>query len=173
MFEINATDLRWLAGMDEEDDLCLHGNAVARIGDEILAYEDATVSATALYLLKSLTEDHVNTGIAMLSLDGFNLIACDNMNTCVILGGLYGWPNGIDWAVIHEGNDIVKFATNSGEETRITLGEYKKAVYTFVDEIESFYRKSAPKRIPDDKENRNGYIAFWNEWHRRRKQERE
>lgn len=34
-----------------------HAHAVARIGDETLEYE-ATVSATALYLLKSLREDH-------------------------------------------------------------------------------------------------------------------
>ena len=165
MFEINATDLRWLEGAVEKDDLCLHGNAVARIGDEILAYEDATVSATALYLLKSLTEDHVRREIQMLPCCGFSMYASDGMNTCVVIG----CPNGIDWSVLHEGNDMIKLVTKSGKETRITLDEYQKEVYTFVDGIEAFYRESAPKRLPREKVNRDGYIAFWDEWHRRRK----
>ncbi len=55
MFSIEVTNLRWLEGVNEEEDICLHGDVNARIGDRI--YErTATVSATALYLLKSITE---------------------------------------------------------------------------------------------------------------------
>ena len=58
MFSITAYNLHWMEGIDPTEDLCLHGNAKAIIGHEILEYDDATVSSTALYLLKSLKEDH-------------------------------------------------------------------------------------------------------------------
>lgn len=59
-FTIDATDLAWLEGC-EEADLCLHGHGTAVIGERTLTY-DCTVSATALQLLKSLTEDHIPAG---------------------------------------------------------------------------------------------------------------
>ncbi len=59
IFKMDVDNLRWLdASKDDADDLCLHGHAVAYIGNRKLEYE-CTVSATALYLLKSLTEDHI------------------------------------------------------------------------------------------------------------------
>ena len=57
MFSIDATDLHWMDGVPAKEDRCLHGHATARIGTETFKY-DATVSATALYLLKSLKKDH-------------------------------------------------------------------------------------------------------------------
>ena len=56
-FHIDATDLAWLEGI-EDTDQCLHGHGIAVIGERRLEY-GCTVSATALYLLKSLTEDHM------------------------------------------------------------------------------------------------------------------
>ena len=165
VFEIDATDLRWLEGVSENEDLCLHGNAVAKISDEIFEYDNATVSATALYLLKSLTEDHIQNSVQMLPCCGFNIYASDDMCSCVIVG----CPDGIDWSVIHIGDDIIKLVTKSGKETLITLDEYRKTVYSFADKIETYYKKSVRKRLPDDAVNRDGYIAFWNEWHRHRK----
>ena len=35
------------------------------------------------------------------------------------------------------------------------------------DKVEAFYRSCRPKHIPKDEFARNGYIAFWNERHRR------
>ena len=56
-FQIDTTDLYWIDGsMDNPEDLCLHGHVITYIGEEKLEY-DCTVSATALYLLKTLTED--------------------------------------------------------------------------------------------------------------------
>ena len=48
MFEIRATNLRWLETLREAKDHCLHGDVQVRIGDEIFSYENATVSASAL-----------------------------------------------------------------------------------------------------------------------------
>jgi len=163
MFEINVTNLAWLENVNEETDLCLHGKAVAKIGDETFEY-DATVSATALYLLKSLTEDHViHHTNQMLPCCGFSIYANQNMDNVDICG----CPNGVDWSVIHVGSDV-KITTASGKETMVRLDEYRKSVYSFVDKIEEYYTKSTPKVLPKDKVDREGYIAFWNEWHRHR-----
>ena len=58
-FRIDADNFCWIDGSaDNADDLCLHGHAIVCVGDEQLEF-DATVSATALYLLKTLTEEHI------------------------------------------------------------------------------------------------------------------
>lgn len=71
-FSINATNFEWIDGSnDNPEDLCLHGHAIAYIGKQKLEY-DATISATALYLLKTLTEDHIiSTDNQMLPCCGF------------------------------------------------------------------------------------------------------
>ena len=57
IFKIIINDLYWIGGdKDDPKDLCLHGNLTVHIGDTILA-DHGTVSATALYLLKTLTKD--------------------------------------------------------------------------------------------------------------------
>ena len=52
-FSIYADNLTWINdNKDDPEDLCLHGHAVVIIGNHKLEYE-ATVSATALYLLNT------------------------------------------------------------------------------------------------------------------------
>lgn len=148
---------------DYPEDLCLHGHAVARIADHTLEY-DATVSATALYLLKSLTEDHIiYQDIQMLPCCGHILIANDDLSEVVISG----CPNGIDWSVIHN-DDIVVLELEDGTKDHISLDEYRAEVFRFADMIEDFYKACTPKVLPDEPFFRDGYIAFWNEWHKRR-----
>lgn len=164
MFKIDVTDMHWLdRKQDNCEDLCLHGHAIAFIGSKKLEY-DAAVSATALYLLKSLTENHIiNKDNQMLPCCGFCLIADDKLENVVIIG----CRNGIDWSIIHQGENI-HLILEDGSETIVPLEEYKKEVYKFADKIESFYQASLPRKLPKDEYDRNGYIAFWNEWHRRR-----
>ena len=57
LFSIDVKNLYWIGETNKEEDLCLHGYATVKIGNETFEY-DATVSSTALYLLKSLNEDH-------------------------------------------------------------------------------------------------------------------
>ena len=159
MFAIHATDLHWLPGSEEDEDLCLHGHAVAMIGQERLEF-DAAVSATALYLLKSTQEDHIlGAGLQMLPCCGHFLIAYDGMNRVEIIG----CDNGVDWSVLHEG-DGVRLVTESGGNVWVPMAEYRRAVFAFADEIERFYTASKPKKIPRDEFDRNGYLAFWVEW---------
>lgn len=166
IFKINAYNLHWIDGFDSKDDpedFCLHGQAVAFIGRKKFTY-DAAVSSTALYLLKSLTEDHIinKSDNQMLPCCGHTIIPDNTLNNVRILG----CPDGIDWTVKHSGDDVI-LITDDGTEERISLEEYKKEVFRFADTIEDFYKKCSPKKLDDDYDY-DCYHAFWNEWHRRR-----
>lgn len=163
-FWIDAVNFTWINGeADDPEDLCLHGDATAVIGDETFTYR-CTVSATALYLLKTLTQDHfIGKDNQMLPCCGFFLMPNEALTEVTILG----CPNGIDWSVIHEG-DAVKLVTESGTETLVPIKDYACAVFGFADKIEAYYRSCAPKLPCEDEQDRDGYTAFWNEWHRRR-----
>lgn len=50
------------------------------------------------------------------------------------------------------------------KETLIPLDEYKNIVFQFADEVEIHYNNFYPRILP---------IAFWNEWHSKRKGESE
>jgi hypothetical protein len=159
MFTIHVTNLHWLPGSEEDEDLCLHGHAVAVIGGERLEF-DATVSATALYLLKSTREDHIRgAGLQMLPCCGHFLIANEDLTRVEIVGCDYG----IDWSVLHEG-DGVRLVTESGGNVWVSMADYRRTVFAFADEIEQFYTESKPKKMPHDEFERNGYLAFWKEW---------
>lgn len=163
-FTIDATDLHWMDGCaDDPEDLCLHGHAIAHIGGEQLSY-DCTVSATALYLLKSLTENHIlHEDNQMLPCCGHFYLPDARLENVTICG----CDNGIDWTILHQDKDVV-FLLESGSAATVPLEDYRREVYRFADKIESFYRADAPKKLPRDEFARNGYLAFWNEWHRRR-----
>ena len=160
MFSIKVSDLHWMEGINQAEDLCLHGNAIAVIGDEVLQYDDATVSSTALYLLKSIRANHkIYESNQMLPCCGFFMIANEALSKVDIIG----CPNGVDWSVLHE-NDNVILITEIGKRTVIPIDEYRKTVFDFADLIESFYNDAEDKILPEDEFDRNGYVAFWNEW---------
>ena len=164
---IDASNLHWMDDpVNDPDDLCLHGDAVAYIGDRKLEYEECTVSATALYLLKTLTEDHIiDQDNQMLPCCGHTLIANDDLSEVVISG----CPNGIDWSVIHAG-DSVRLIFEDGYEVSVPIAQYRDEVFRFADLIERYYRASTPKIIPKNTFDRDGYLTFWKEWYRRRNQ---
>lgn len=165
IFKIDADDFSWINGLeDDENDLCLHGHVTVQIGNTIL--EDyGTVSATALYLLKSLTEDKImnEAEIQMIPCCGHFLIANQDLSEVTIIG----CDNGTDWSVIHE-NGKIKLLLSSGEEEWVNFSDYQREVFRFADKIEAYYSSCKPKVIPQDEFERNGYLAFWNEWRRRR-----
>lgn len=163
-FSITATDIAWINGSkDDPEDLCLHGHAVAHISDKVLEY-DATISATALYLLKSITEDHIMyQDNQMLPCCGFFIVADDDLSNVSICG----CPNGIDWSVRHDGDHVI-LELGDGTTERVSLDDYTAEVFRFANTVESYYRTCTPKVLPKDKFACDGYSAFWNEWHRRR-----
>lgn len=164
IFQIDAYGFEWIGGaQDDPEDLCLHGRVRVRFGDTVI--EDAgTVSATALYLLKTLSEDKVMTpyDIQMIPCCGHTLIANKDLREVTISG----CDKGTDWTTLHEG-DTVRFLLPSGQEERVSLAAYREAVLRFADKAEAFYKACTPKKIPENEFDRDGYTAFWNEWRRR------
>ena len=163
-FSITASNIAWINNAkDDPEDLCLHGHAVVHIGNAVLEY-NATISATALYLLKSLTEDHIiYQDNQMLPCCGFMLYANDDLSSVSICG----CPNGIDWSVKHDGNYVI-LELADGTADRISFDSYTAEVFRFADIVENYYHACTPKILPKDPFDRDGYTAFWNEWHRRR-----
>lgn len=141
-FHIDVTELYWIDGsLDAPEDLCLHGHAVAYIGSEKLEY-DCTISATALYLLKTLTENHViNEDNQMLPCCGHFYIPDEKLENVTISG----CDNGIDWTVEHIGDDVV-ITLEDGTAVTVPLEEYRLEVYQFVDKIEAYYQSCSPKK---------------------------
>lgn len=167
IFKIIINDLYWIGGdKDDPKDLCLHGNLTVHIGDTILA-DHGTVSATALYLLKTLTKDKIMNeyDIQMIPCCGHFMIANNDLSEVLISG----CDKGTDWSTIHDGDNI-RIILPNGKTELISFDIYKKEVLDFVDKIEAFYLSCAPKELPNDEFRKNGYIAFWNEWKNRRNQ---
>ena len=164
LFKIKADKFEWIGGgVDDPQDRCLHGHVKAQFGDTVL--EDiGTVSATALYLLKTLTEDKVmaHHDIQMISCCGHFLIANSELTEVQISG----CDTGTDWSTIHEGNSV-RLILPSGQEEVVTLREYQYEVLDFAKSVKQFYDACTPKEIPKDEFDRHGYTAFWNEWQRR------
>lgn len=86
-FEIDIKALCWInESKDDPDDLCLHGDVSVKIGNELFTYY-ATVSSTALYLLKSLTENHIiGQENQMLPCCGFTMLANEDLTNVDIIG---------------------------------------------------------------------------------------
>lgn len=164
MFKIHINKLYWINNScDDPNDLCAHGNVSVTIGSESFEY-DCTVSATALYLLKSLTENHIiDKSIQMLPCCGHSIFLNDDNKTVKIIG----CPNGIDWNISHDNNNVI-LITRNNDKIIIPFNNYKKEVFTFVDEIEDFYNCCSPKNLPVDKYDKNAYLSFWKEWKHRR-----
>ena len=164
VFKIKADHFEWIGGAaDDPKDLCLHGHITVQFGDTILE-DHGTVSATALYLLKTLSENKIMApyDIQMIPCCGHFLIANKELTNVMISG----CDKGTDWSTIHEDN-TVRLLLPSGQEEVVTLREYQYAVLDFAKSVKQFYDACTPKEIPRDAFDRNGYIAFWNEWQRR------
>lgn len=164
LFHIDATDLAFLEGI-EATDQCLHGHGIAVIGERRLEY-DCTVSATALQLLKSLTEDHIiYKDNQMLPCCGFFLIpdeAGENVH-------ISGCPNGIDWTVRHIPGGV-ELTLEDGYTVTVPLSDYRREVLAFAEKIEDFYHACPPRPQPEDDFDRKGWQTFWREWHRRKEE---
>ena len=145
-FSISAGSYHWINGeADEPGDYCLHGLATAVIGDERFEY-DCTVSAAALYLLKTLSEDHImGEDNQLLPCCGFFLCPDERGENVAIVG----CGNGADWSVLHEGGSV-RLITASGRETSVPLSDYAREVCNFADEVAAYYAACSPKPEPGD-----------------------
>jgi hypothetical protein len=162
-FKIKLLDISWLEKTKEEEDQCAHGHVFLQIGGEIVSDQSKgnwTVSATALYLLRSIERDiEVGSfGSQLLPCCGHYLISELNKEVVIL-----GCPNGIDWDIKHSNDEVIHTSEN-GSKATLPLSEYRRQVLAFVDEVKRFYEASKPKAEPGESEVALGFKDFWSEW---------
>lgn len=163
-FDIKILDLHWLKNIDDPTDLCAHGHLYVKIGNQIVSDKEAgdwTISATALYLMRTIKSNYKANDFAsqLLPCCGHFMLLEEKTNKLLIIG----CPSGIDWTIVHQDNKV-KHITDNGQEAVLDIQEYKTLVFNFADQVEQFYKDSAPKNIPDDESDKHAYLTFWKEW---------
>ena len=166
--------LQWIQGaVDDPKDLCAHGGVEFRIGDEVLldatSGQSLTVSAAALYLLRTLSVPHTKSNPV-----GDHLFPCCGFAMWHVCGSedvvVCGCPSGEDFEVLHEksGAGVVVRAAD-GREWRIGWPEWRVAVFAFADQVSEYYAACSPKRPFG--EDAAAFKKFKTEWERRRGQQ--
>jgi hypothetical protein len=155
--------------VDEPTDLCAHGDVEFRVGEDVLLDTnggDLTVSAAALYLLRTLSIPHTKANPV-----GDHLFPCCGFAMWDMPGqedvAICGCPNGEDFEILHQANGegIVIRATD-GREWIVGWPQWRAAVFVFADAVSDFYAACSPKQPSD--EDVAGFKKFWSEWERRR-----
>ncbi len=164
-FLIDVDEINWIDGKTKnQSDLCAHGHVTVKIGDYYDEYFGGSVSATALYLLKTLSRDHIfGAENQLVPCCGFSMNAVERNEfgeICEILG----CPDGLDWTVKHDGTSI-HLIVKDGTSVAIPFEQYKTAVFAFSDKVKQFYDSSLPRNISDcDEYDKAGFKAFCDEW---------
>jgi hypothetical protein len=162
--------LRWIKGAaDDPADLCAHGDFVFRIGKDTLSDglrgRELTLSAAALYLLRTLMQQHTQAhpvGDHLFPCCGFSMFEVPGKEDVL----LFGCPNGQDFEILHRDGVVVRSA--DGGEWQISWPEWRGAVFGFADRVSEFYAYCSEKQpSPDDAA---GFKKFMAEWERRRGQ---
>ena len=171
MVVLEPLNLHWIQGAaDDPKDLCAHGDIDFRIDKEVLVGEsngkELTVSAAALYLLRSLSVPHTNE-----SSESENLFPCCGHSMWDIEGqedvAITGCPYGVDFEVLHEPNNYgVVIRSGDGRQWPIKWTEWHGTVFSFADRVSEFYAQCSPKEPTAD--DSPGFTKFIAEWERRR-----
>jgi len=170
MITLLAHDLQWITGVaDNPQDQCAHGAVEFSVNNTMFVKpEDGiwTVSAAGLYLLRTLSHNHVSTDSVAESNFLFPhcghavwLVGAKSKVLCM------GCNIGIDIDITHD-NGIVTFHSSAGTESA-TINEWQIAVLNFAKQICSFYQQYSPKEYIPDKHDREGWAGFWQEWKER------
>lgn len=170
MVRLIAHNLTWIEGsVDDPLDQCAHGRIEFTVdGHPLVAVYSGewTLSAAALYLLRSITDDHtpekpISEGNFLFPCCGFNVWECEQRYPVMAMG----CNTGVDvWIEHHDG--LVLLSTD-GLSLSVSEGDWRRAVVAFVDQIEQFYAACRPKVDLDVAEDREGWAAFWKEWRAR------
>lgn len=159
-----ATNLHWLEGVEDRYGLCAHARVLFCIdGVTLIAEKDGiwTVSAAALYLLRTLLRPHVrNENLTQLfPCCGNGLFEGEDGEVVIV-----GCNSGVDFNVVHDGGEVV-IAGADGREHFVEADVWRSAVCQFSDLVQGFYDCSAPKDPGDDAP---AFRLFMTEWKRRR-----
>jgi len=169
MIILRPTHLHWIKdAADDPRDLCAHSPVEFNINGRVLVGPndgDWTVSAAALYLLRTLTRDHTReqpVGDHLFPCCGFSLYDIKGQEDVVICG----CPNGLDFSIRHAGAEV-HIDSESVPMITVSSADWRSAVHAFSDEVQAFYLQCAPKK-PQEDEDVKGFRVFMKEWERRR-----
>jgi len=76
-----------------------------------------------------------------------------------------GCNHGIDLTITHV-NDSVVIESPSSKEV-VSQAEWRTAVLAFAKQVRDFHDGCTPKEKIEDKYDREGWAAFWQEWEQR------
>ena len=166
MLTLEVVNLHWVDGaVDDPFDLCAHGTVRLRVGEHQLpALEalDCTVSAAAIYLLRTLARPHHRGGDEdLFPCCGFAMFEVPGNEDVMI----QGCPDGVDLDVMPEGAHVA-LGMPDGSVHLVDADAWREAVLAFADRVADFYRRSSPKRPPADEAA--GFSRLQREWERRR-----
>ncbi len=168
MITLRPTNLHWIDSINDAADLCAHSGVDFRIGDSILVKPsdgDWTVSAAALYLLRTLSQPHTKQQPVteyLFPCCGNGIFEIEGQDDVQIVG----CNSGIDFEVARI-DDAVILTADDGAQYRIAFSDWKKAVCEFSDSVQAFYAVSSPK-APEDAWEQRSFRKFLSEWSRRR-----
>ncbi len=168
MIKLHAQSLTWLNTTEDcPVDLCAHGTVYFAIDDlEFVVPGDGewTLSASAIYLLRTLERDHTSidqVGEHLFPCCGNGMYDVEESANVVIVGCC----NGVDLSVVHR--DCLVTITSAARESRsVTELQWANAVYHFSKSVRQFYDSSATK-MPGDDHQRQGFEKMMKEWDRR------
>jgi hypothetical protein len=168
---LDPVEIGWVSEkVNPPDDYCVHARVEFSVADVVLVSPSEgiwTVSASALFLLRSLTANHTeefpvaehNYLFPHCAMDAWP----DDGKYGLVLAGC---QNGVDVFIEHEPEGV----TLVREEKRATVSnhEWSAAVLSFVEKVELFYLESKPKNELHDEFSRRGWRLFWEEWNTRK-----
>lgn len=163
-------NLHWIEGTaDEPADLCAHGQVDFRLGNDILVDSGTcpkvTVSAAAMYLLRTLSRAHTKqepVGDALFPCCGHAMWDVDGEQDVV----LQGCGAGVDFEILHAPEEPRCAIRSDAGAWRLQSSAWQAAVFQFADRVSAFYATSSPKRPSAD--DAAGFRKFVAEWERRR-----
>ena len=164
MFRLDIEKLNWINddGADDPRDLCAHASVKITFGENSLTAAQITASAGAIFLLRSLFEDHIpETGdtAMMLPCCGNGIYEDENNPDRAVI---ITCPFGFDFSVIHD-SGCIRISSSDLGEINISTDEYTREVFAFADQVMAFYDRSAPK-IFNNSADEKGYHAMMREW---------
>lgn len=171
MITLDAVDLKWVTGeSDDPNDQCAHGLCDFSVGDTVFFSrddEEITVSAAALFLLRTLQHDHQPDK----RITGTNFLfpCCGNSVWLVedkFPVDVAGCHLGKDIWLKHTGNEV-ELESDRGKAI-VKFADWERSVANFSDQVLDFYKSSSKKVVVKDKYDRKAWRAFWAEFYSRR-----
>jgi hypothetical protein len=171
--ELRIEDLGWISGPEDDPaDHCAHGRVHLRVGSTCFVKPEEgrwSLSATGLYLLRTLDADHMaEASVAetnwLFPHCGFSVFPHTGKYKVVIIGCNVG----VDLAILHHDHSVTIRAATGAEET-VPWTQWRDAVVEFTDEVRALYDRSSPKLDLDDEFEEKGWTEFWREWNSSRK----